>query len=270
MSKPINVHVGSLDPDYLEITWEMTTSQFDVYIYEFTILRSESPQGPFEQVGGPLKDQYVFRDYVAPLRGSLRTLYYKVRSADTRNQAFEESEPVTPDPRPPLDALEIIRLENVLLREYTGRPCALYTIRTFGQRCPDCYDPITQRRTRSSCITCYNTGYARGFFTPIMVYLQIDPFIKAQQNTQQFVSEQAQTQARMGVYPKVKPRDVIVERENVRWRVVAVRTTERLRAPVRQELTLVKIPKGDIEFKIPIDWPSVETSPRSFNTRMDL
>lgn len=266
--KVLNLRVGSLDLNYMELSWELDAHRVEALTATMEVLRAGSPEGPFEVIGGPLVDTYRFRDYVAPLRGTFQYLYYKVRVSGVGGE--HESDVATSDPRPPLDALEIIRVENLLFREFTGRPCALYSARTFGVRCATCFDSVTQRRTLSSCTACYNTGFMRGFHNPVMVYAQIDPFAKTQQNTQQHVLEQASTQARLGVYPKLKPRDVLIERENVRWRVMAVTTTERLRAPVHQELTLFKIPLGDIEYKIPLVWPNAETSPRSYATKSDL
>ena len=271
MIKPKNITVRSLDADYLNVSWEISTSSLNTFAYEFYILRAESPEGPFETVGGPLVDQYEFRDYIAPLRGSLRTLYYVVRVKNRDTGEEFNSHPENPEPRPPLDALEIMRRNDLLFREYTGRPCVLYSIRTFGQRCPDCFDEVTSRRTVSSCIRCWNTGFLRGYNVPILAHVQIDQTSKNLQIQAPFVSkEPSQVQARMGIYPLVKPRDILIEREDHRWRVLSVSRTERLRSPVRQELTLTKIPRGDIEYKIPLEWPDIEASPRSFTYRTDV
>tara|TARA_Y100000816_G_C25905049_1_gene472081 strand:+ start:85 stop:396 length:312 start_codon:yes stop_codon:yes gene_type:complete len=103
-----------------------------------------------------------------------------------------------------------------------------------------------------------------------MIYVQIDPNTKTKQLQQPYVSDPLQVQARMGVYPILKPGDLLVERENSRWRVANISRTERLRSPVRQEFSLVKIPKGDIEYNIPINWPDIEPSPRSYSYRTDV
>jgi len=270
MIKPKNVLVRSVDADHLEISWETNTSAMDTLAYKFYVLRGESPEGPYETVGGPLIDQYSFRDYTAPMRGSQRTLYYIVRAEDLSSGEQFNSQPTNPEPRPPLDALEIMRRNDLLFREFTGRPCVLYSVRTFGQRCTDCYDNITGRRTASSCMLCWNTGYLRGYHKPIIVYVQIDPTSKSLQIQAPFVGDPSQVQARMGVYPILKARDVLVERENIRWRVINISRTERLRAPVRQEISLTQIPRGDIEFNIPLEWPDIETSPRSYSYRTDI
>lgn len=263
--------VESLDLDYLNISWSVANTDTDVLGYEFYVERSESPEGPFDQVAGPFIDRYTLRDYIAPQKRSWRSLYYRIRVVKKADQSSYFTAAKNAEPRPPLDGLEITRLTSLLFREYTGRPCLVYSVRTFGQRCGACYDKISGRRTVGSCLSCWNTGFARGFFRPIVSYIQIDPNDRNQQNTQQFVSEQAMVTARCSIYPLVKVRDIIVERENRRWRVVNVRRTERLRSPIHQELSLALIPPGDIEFKIPVQWPEDEkTSPRSFETRMDI
>ena len=88
---------------------------------------------------------------------------------------------------------------------------------------------------------------------------------------EQMVAAQHTTQGRMSIYPIVKPGDLIVEQEGVRWRVQNVSFTERLRSPVQQMLTLFRVPEGDIEHRIPVQWDdAIETSPRSFSPKSDL
>ena len=53
-------------------------------------------------------------------------------------------------------------------------------------------------------------------------------------------------------FPPVNPGDILVEAENRRWRVLTVNTTQRLRAVIRQELRLHEIPRGDIEYALPV------------------
>ena len=55
-----------------------------------------------------------------------------------------------------------------------------------------------------------------------------------------------------GHYPKLKPRDVLVEQTNKRWRVVDVNFTEKRREIGHQIVRAVEILRGDIEQKIPI------------------
>lgn len=264
-----SVRVGCSNPDYLDISWEVDHPGVDPLAFTYSVDRSESPEGPFELIRKDLKDLYQFRDYIAPRKRAWRNLYYKIRASSA--QGTFSSEPTSCLPRAPLDGLEMTRLHNMLLKEYVGRPCLVLAARTFGSRCSACYDRVTSRRTVSRCPSCYNTGFHHGYHRPIVAYIQIDPNDKSQINTSELVSEQALTNARMSVYPILKPRDVIVEREGVRWRINSVRQTERLRSPIHQEVSLVRIPNGDIEYKIPVSVPdSIETSPRSFSYKDDI
>ena len=87
---------------------------------------------------------------------------------------------------------------------------------------------------------------------PIESFIQIDPSAKSVQNLNVGTTHQANTTLRMGFYPELKPSDVIVEAENLRWRVIQVNQTEHSRAVVHQEVQVHRIPEKDIEFKIPV------------------
>ena len=264
-----SVTVRCTDPDYLDISWAVDHPGIDPAAFRYTVERGESPEGPFDTLNRDLQDIYQVRDYIAPRKRAWRTLYYRVTA--TREGEDYVSEPSSCLPRAPLDGLEITRLHNLLLREYVGRPCLVLAARTFGARCTACYDRVTGRRTVSRCPTCWNTGFHHGYHRPIVAYIQIDPNDKVQMNTSEIVAEQAMTNARMSIYPILKPRDLIVEREGTRWRINSVRQTERLRSPIHQEVSLVRIPNGDIEYKIPVAVPDeFETSPRSYSYRGDI
>lgn len=254
-----NLRVRTFSLDFLEVTWEIEDTMLDPHDFNLYLLRSESPMGPWDQVAGPFEDRYRFVDNRVNLLHRWRQIYYKVKSekkSDTADVA--ESEAFTQQAEPDLIALEIQRLERLVWEEYAGRRCFIFQVRTFGQRCPNCYDGpdkgkgFTSQKKRSNCLTCYDTTFARGFMDPIEIFMQIDPSPKSVQmhpTTERLPSD---TTARLPNFPLVKPRDIIVEAENRRWRVVRVTQTERLRSVVHQELVLHEIAQGDIEFQLPI------------------
>lgn len=259
-----NLQVSCLDLDYLKITWEVKQTSEDLLSYYFEILRSEATHGPFDLISPPFTDRYEFRDYIAPRKHEWRLFHYKIRVTNKQNQESVEYGPVSAQYRPPLDALEILRLETLLFREYIGRPCILLPVRSFGQVCGQCYDIVTHRTIASNCPVCYSTGYTGGFLNPVIVYPQIDPHPKMQQNAPPITQQQAMSTGRLPADIYIKPKDILIEQDNKRWRVGSVTTTERLRFPVRQELQLVKIPIGDIEYSFDISWPDVEAGPRNY------
>lgn len=262
------VHLGATSLEYIDVSWEIPATSKSTLNYQFQVLRGESPAGPFDPVTDLLVDRYHVRDYIAPRKMAWRNLYYVVRlvcGAET-----SESEPVALRARPPLDALEMIRLNSLLFREYTGRPTLIYQARTFGERCTVCYDATTQRRLTANCSHCYGSTYARGYHYPIYAYVQISPETRGPQPLETLQTQQAQTQARMSIYPIVKQGDLMVELEGTRWRVQNVQFTERLRSPVQQVINVTRVPEGDIEYKLPVVWDDVQTSPRSFSTKDEL
>lgn len=248
-------YARSFDLDHIDLFWEVAdySARNDIpTAYDMEILQSESPYGPFEKVVGPFQDQYFLRIPCPPNLHKWRKLFYKLRITDKRTSESKEFGPTAQLAEPDLIAMEIQRQEEVLFREYSGRKCWLYPVRTFGAKCT-CYDPVTDRRMRSNCITCFDTGYLGGYLTPVEAYVQVDPDAKKPQLSSVGEVQNRNTTARLISFPPVKPKDILIEAENRRWRVVSVATTERLRAVVHQELVLHEIPQGDIEYKLPLN-----------------
>jgi hypothetical protein len=81
------------------------------------------------------------------------------------------------------------------------------------------------------------------------IWVQFDPGSSlAEQTTNVGAMHQSNTTARCVDVVQLKPRDILVESENIRWRVVAVNQTEHGRAPIHLELQVHMIPKSDIEY----------------------
>lgn len=271
--------VRSFSLDWLEISWEAENTRLDPHSYDWVVERSESPEGPWDVMAGPFSDRYRYIDNRVNLLHRWRQLYYRISStekADATN--IVHSAAATLAAEPDLIAQEIQLLERTVMKEFTGRLCYLFPVRTFGQYCPHCMDVegkgSTFRKMRSNCMTCYDTQFARGYLNPIEISIQFDPSPKTLQQQGTGETQQSNTTARMGNFPLVKPRDIIVEAENRRWRVVQVGSTERLRAKVHHEITLHEIVKGDIEFQLPVNvgnLRNLEPSPeRNFSNPQNL
>ena len=252
MLKVTQFYARSFDLDHLDVFWEVEDFVGDIRQFNFYLSRSESPSGPWELLAGPFKDQYYFRDISTVMMHKWRSLYYKLEIEDVVNHEREEFGPTSQLPEPDLIALEIMRQEDVLFREHVGRQVWLFPVRTFGANCV-CFDRVSGRRTKSNCLNCYDTGYLGGFLSPIGCFVQIDPNANAPSNTPYGEQQVNTTSARLISFPPIKPKDILVEAENKRWRVITVSTTQRLRSVVHQELTLHEIPRGDVEYKLPIN-----------------
>lgn len=247
------LQVRSLDLDFHEITWELATTTEDILDYTFQLLRSEGPEGPYEDLSTEMEDKYVFIDNFIRRNHAHRTLYYRLRVRHKASGDTKEWGPATHEPEPDLIATEIRKHMNILFREFAGRRCWVLPIRTFGQRCGNCWNATLQKRRQSGCATCFDTGFTRGFLTPVETWVQFDTSAKTEQNMSVGPTQQSNTTARMGYYPPIKPRDIIIEGENRRWRVVQVNKTEQLRSTLHQEVQLHEIPKSDMEYKVRLD-----------------
>lgn len=263
MLKVTKITARSFNLNHLDIFWEVDQvkagqsadlRQHEIFDYQFYVLRSEAAAGPFDVVGGPFRDPiYSFRDNRISLRSLWRAYYYKIRVVHAPTGDIAEFGPVSNDDPEPDRITRAVRYEeDVLFREFIGRKCWIFPVRTFGPRC-NCWDPVGQRKTRSAHLPCFGTGWLGGYLYPVECYVQIDPNPKDAKLSQLMESQGSVTRARLGTFPPVSPRDILVESENRRWRVGSVQTTERLRAPLRQDLTLVEIPKGEIEYSIPVN-----------------
>lgn len=247
------LRVRSLDTSTQEVTWETPASDVDVLDYTFQVFRSESGEGPFDPITQEFEDRFIFVDRRVPTAYKFRQFWYKLRVKHKASGDTADFGPIIQEAEPDLIAQAIRRLEQTAFTQVIGRLCWLFPRRTFGTRCRNCWDPKLSAKKRANCESCYDTGFIRGYLNPIEVWVQIDPVSKAVQ-LQQFQKDTQQlTTARMTFYPVVKPGDVLTELENQRWRVVGVTLSERLRAPIKQELTLRAIMPTDIEYKLPLN-----------------
>ena len=245
------LRIRSLDIDFNEVSWELEDTSEDVLDYTFQVLRSESPEGPFEALSVAFQDQYLFIDNTLVTGHRWRKYFYKIRITNVPSGNIKDFGPASKDPEADLIALELRRHMQLLFQEFAGRRCWVLPARTFGQRC-SCWNPTLRARRQSGCRLCFDTSFVRGYLSPIESWVQMDPSSKTEQNTNVGAMQQSNTTARLSWYPPLKPRDLIIEPENRRWRVVQVNQTEQGRAVVHQEVQLHEIPPKDIEHAVPL------------------
>lgn len=248
-----NVRVLSLSIDYNQITWEVEDTTKDVLDYTFQVLKSESATGPFEPASVEFEDRYRFIDNRVKAGNIYRQYHYVIRVKEKSSGETEDFGPFAKAPEPTLIATELRKHMSLLMREFIGRRCWLLPVRTFGQRCPDCWNQRLKKRVKSGCRPCYDTGFIRGYLTPVELWVSLDPQPSNNQETHLGRLQQQNTTGRTAHFPPMKPGDIVVEPENVRWRITQRATTQEQRAIVTQELQLHRIPETDIEYSISLD-----------------
>lgn len=252
MIEVTKLYARSFDLDHLDVFWELADFDGNINQFDFYLERSESSSGPWDRLAGPFKDKYYFRDTTSPTHHKWRALYYRLRVVDVLTSEEAIFGPTAQIPEPDLIALEVTRCEDVLFREFTGRVCWVFPVRTFGARCV-CYDRVAGKRTKSNCLNCYDTGFLGGYLSPVQTFIQFDPSGKQSTSSTNGERQDNSTTARLISFPPVKPKDIVVEAENVRWKVVSQNAPQRLRSSLHQELTLKEVSKDDAVYKLPIN-----------------
>ena len=112
----------TFDLDHIDLFWEIAdfgSAQDVITAYNFTVLRSESPEGPFEALTPAFQDRYHFRDFSPNLLHKWRKLYYKLKiiHVPTSEELLVGS--TTLSAEPDIIGLEIQRQEDTLLRQFT-------------------------------------------------------------------------------------------------------------------------------------------------------
>lgn len=240
-----------LDNERNDVFWEFIDPV--TYLdYEVWVERSGGVAGPFSVIA----KTYGARSYTDRAVRSLsgHPFYYRLRIVRRKDTVSVQTTPVaTMGNAPDLIASEIRRRGNLLLREYTGAPVLYYPVRASGQRCPDCWSDLEKHRVKSNCLTCFDTGFLMGYYTPILTYINVHEESNALTQNAEMDDTNQQTALAMvmGELP-VQFGDMIVERDNHRWSVSSWEKTEKLRSVVSFRMRLHLLAENSASYKIPL------------------
>lgn len=253
-----NIRIRSFDLNYLDVYWDIAEVFNDINQYEFYVLRSDASFGEYRTVAGPILNDFHVRDNsVTGHKNFYHNLYYKIKVVNRttgEEKLFPEDGGVRLAAKPDLMALEMARINNLKLKEFSGRKLWVFSRKTSGQRCRACYDPVTSRKTKARCANCFDTSYIGGFNAPVELYAKIISPDESIVHAEFANVEIENTAILMGNYPELFEGDIIVEAENIRWRVGStIQKVKKSRAIIRQQAPLHRIPNGDIEYKIPLN-----------------
>jgi hypothetical protein len=265
MIEVTSLRVMSFDLDHLDIVWELANTELEHDQFRFWVLRSiDGAGGPYEELTGPMWNTFRIRDPEVNRLHKWRNYYYKVRVKDMTTGDIEEFGPAFLQAPPDLISLDMQRREQLVFSEFNGRKVLVYPELTTGFRCRHCWDVGPKgnylgRQRMQNCASCFDVSFVGGFTTPMIAHVQIDPAPSHVQRTDTSERAPVDTSARLSAFPPLKPKDMLIEAENIRWQVEKVSTTRKLRSVVRQELILHEIPKSDIRFKVPVNVDAFET-----------
>lgn len=247
------LRVRSLSVDFNEVSWEVEPTTEDVLDYTFQVLRSEAAMGPFDELGEPFEDRYLFIDNAIKSLSRYRQLHYTVRVRRKSSGEYWDFGPETNSQEADLVTSELRSHISLLMREFIGERCWVIPVRTFGTRCPSCWSATLKKRTRSGCRTCYDTSFIRGYMHPIESWVSFDPNPAVEQFSEVSKLQVNDTTARMTYFPPLKPGDLIImPTDKVRYKVTQVSSTKHVGTPVHQEIQIHEIPQSAIEYLVPL------------------
>lgn len=273
------VEVRPLTTQAAEISWKIVPTNEPLVQTRFHVLRSESPNGPYQDISGPLANTFLYLDEVN-LTSKFDNISWRIR-ADHLPSGVSVTYPVgTPDEsfifHPELDraamvgdygpdyiALDIVRRNNLLLKRFTGRLMAFFPAIWQGQRCARCWDGLKKRKNSSACNECYGTSFQGGYLEQINVFIDANPSPNIVQISNFGRIEANSTIMFMSNFPLAKPDDLLVERTNRRWRVTEVNTVTQKRYAVQQTIRVEEVDRSDSEFLLPVDL-SLKAPPEDF------
>jgi len=253
MISSANITVRSFEYNWLDIFWEFSDSDYDERDHEWRVVRSESAAGPWSALTGWIQGVHYLRDNITSMISRTRTLYYCVEvRAITNPSEVNRLGPGSLRAAPGLVGMELIRQVRMELM-YSGRMAFLVPIRTIGMPCISCVDMESGTKFRSRCEDCFDTERAGGYLSPIRTEIDVAEVDSDTRSTDTAKLTQNNTSGRMSNFPPAKQGDIVVTSENKRFRVEKVVTTEHRASPFEQNIILHEIPRGDVEYKIPID-----------------
>ena len=271
MIEVTDIRIRSFDLSFLDIYWDVKPSFDDIADYQFIVEKADNEFGPYVALTVPVVNRFHVRDTTVKGQHSYyHKLWYRIR-VQYREVAKQTADGVSTDTvyptlggaklaaRPDLIALEMARINNLKLREFSGRQIWVFPRKKSGTKCSVCFDHVMQRRTRGNCQACFGTGYIGGYHAPVQVYgMVVTP--DEQTTHAGFTSFESQdTMLLMGNYPEVFEGDLILEAENVRWRVGSrLSKVKKSRALIRQQVAIHQVPKGDVEYSIPLNLTDAE------------
>jgi hypothetical protein len=240
--------VVMVEVEALRLYWTIEPTSEDIAEYDFSVLRSGSETGPFQLLASGLNFQYV--DGEANNYSAERNYFYIVRVTHKETKKYKDFGPqYNQFPTDPV-GLELIRKKNVYLRTQTGLPAFLYKKKTFGQYCPNCFDTIKQRVSKTNCEVCFGSGFAGGYWKPIELYVN-RAIPDSVTKTIGFNKTAGNLVVETSNYPIIGAGDFLLfPQTGDRYRVVSITVHTRMGGPIGQYVNLTEINRSDIEYRV--------------------
>ncbi len=262
----------ALFPTAVFVQWDIQSEETGPFFVD--IARAEGPDGPWESLATGLRDAYHYLDKAfnlpppapgTPGREGLnlfslaRVIYYQVTvtpPSGSANMFSSDPTPVEPglDNRTRLLKRKILHDQAVGYKRLNGVPLIVLKRRRWGDRCPECYDPVTKEATLEHCTACYGTAFLGGYWAPTLIRGRREAAAVESNVTAHGDSDIKLADFNVLDYPLIEYKDIIVDLvRNDRYQVLRVHATELKSVTVHQKLTASLLGRNSIEYKLLVD-----------------
>jgi hypothetical protein len=181
------------------------------------------------------------------------TIFYRIEVLHIASGTRTYSHAVTFGTSPNLEALEIIRRNDILLknkRHGIGVPLIAYIRKRSGIECT-CWDKDKKRVRTSSCEDCFGSGFESGYYPPVITWANVTPDNKLVQIPQWGEVEPNEVRIFVSNYPLLIPKDVLINPFKMElWVVENVQTTERRGCTLHQVVSASYIDRNSILYRL--------------------
>jgi hypothetical protein len=253
---PVITQVLPVYPSHIRIQWSIEDRESCLGTID--VLRSQSQTGPFNVLETLDPNNYNYADFEANVLGLTRSYWYIIR-ANSRLAPSEYvlSAPVTTEYELKGHRAKVARKARrdlkLQLERLNGVPIIILKRKTFGDRCTNCYNSITNDVMYSHCNVCFGTTYVDGYYDPCYTYGKLDPVSLQESIGTSGPNHSAVIGLTIVEYPVVDINDLVIEvKTNRRFKVMRKIQSESSRVLVHQDLQISELSRAGIEYEIPV------------------
>lgn len=239
------------------VRWKLSSTNQNISNLKFVIYRGES-EDELVPISEKLPNNYEeYVDTMAHTKTIHEPLFYQVVAreykgnhvvAEFKSDVFSwqmQEDPV---------GLYIVEEHEFKYRHIAGVPVIIVKRSRFTSKCPECYDSVLKRVTKSNCQSCFGSGTIGSYNTPIPTWMDMNPDNKVVAIADFGEKAIDQRDGELTNYPVLDPSDIIIEvMTNERFRVEGVYQAEKRTSVIRQLVRLSRINPSNIEYSIPVD-----------------
>jgi hypothetical protein len=202
-------------------------------------------------IDGSEYNEYI--DYTPIVQVFDKRIYYAIQAKEKQTGLTSLFGPTSWFGEPELESIYVVEEHEFLFRDTTGVPSFISIRKTEGAYCEECFDKISKKRIKSHCLTCYGTNFHGGFYRPYLRYIDYSPDPKIKILEMWGEREPTEVDVFLTSHPSIRQGDLITEAlPGRRYRVKRVSQAEKRRTPLLQLARCEQIPRGDIEYEVPI------------------